>query len=201
MTTGQWVRILTEDGLTMETVGNQHQYIPCRVEINFPFNSWNVSWKMCRLNGLSSDLASFNFKLLHDLLITRQRLNQITPAAPALCSHCDAQVEEDLQHALVECSYNNGAGQTLLHTVQTSLPDITTASLLRLELTSVELDDELSTVTFISAFLKEIWDKRHARSRITSFDIRATIEARCLLLRKSRWKNSIASITNMINSV
>ena len=201
MTTGQWVRILTEDGLTMEMEGDQHQYIPCRAELKFPSNNWTVSWTMCRLNGLGSDLASFNFKLLHDLLITRQRLHQITPAATALCSHCDAQAEEDLQHALVDCGYNNGAGQTLLNIVHTSLPDMTTASLLRLELTSVEIEDELSTVTFISAFLKEIWDKRHSRSRITSFDIRATIEARCLLLRKSRWRNSIATLTNMINSV
>jgi hypothetical protein len=81
------------------------------------------------------------------------------------------------------------------------LPDMTTGSLLRLELPSVELDDELSTVTFISAFLKEIWDKRHSRSRITSFDIRATIEARCLLLRKSRWRNNLATLTSMIHSV
>ena len=146
-------------------------------------------------------MASFNFKLLHDLLITRQRLHQIIPAATAICSHCDAHAEEDLQHALVNCSYNNGAGQNLLHIVQTSLPDMTAASLLRLELTSVELDDELSTVTFISAFLKEIWDKRHTRSRIISLEIRATIETRCILLRKSRWRNSIATLTNMINSV
>ena len=153
---------------------------------------------MCRLNGIGSD---YNFKLLHDHFITRQSLHKITPAATALCSLCDAHAEEDLQQALIDCSYINGVGHTLLHIVQTSLPDMTAASLLRLELTSVEVDDELSTVTFISAFLKEIWDNRHARSRIASVEIRATIEARCLLLRKSRWRNSIATLTNMINSV
>ena len=79
---------------------------------------------MCRLNVLGSDLASFNFKLHYDILITRQRLHQITPAAKAICSHCDAHAEEDLQHALVNCSYNNGAGQNILHIVQTSLPDL-----------------------------------------------------------------------------
>jgi hypothetical protein len=52
---------------------------------------------------------------------------------------------------LMPKSYNNGAGQNLLHIVQTSLPDMTAASLLRMELMSVEVDDELSTVTFIPA--------------------------------------------------
>ena len=43
MSTGQWVRLLTENGLTMEMVAGQHQYIPCRAESKSPNNDW--SWK------------------------------------------------------------------------------------------------------------------------------------------------------------
>ena len=201
MSTGQWVRLLTEDGLTMEMVAGQHQYIPCRAERNSPNNDWTVSWRLCRLPGLGSDLITFNFKLLHGLLVTRQRLHHLTPAATAACSHCQAQVEEDLPHALVDCSYNNGAGQALFQAVQVHVPELTVVSLLRLELPSLEADDELCIVTMISAILQEIWSKRLTKSRIHLYDIRATLEARCLLLRKSRLESNFESLTSMINNL
>ena len=186
MSTGQWVRVLTEQGLTMSVEAGHQQFIPCRAETRYPTNDWTVSWRLCRLPGLGSDLISFNFKLLHGLLVTRQRLHQLTPAANATCSHCDAQVDEDLQHALIDCSYNSGAGQALLSTGQGYIPELTAASLLRLELPSLEADAELSIVTFISAVMMELWNKRMSKSRIQLYDIRATLKARCLLLRKSR---------------
>ena len=200
MTTGQWARLLTEDGLTMEMVQGQHQYIPCRAENKAPTNDWTTSWRLCRLSGLGSELVTFNFKLLHGLLVTRQRLHHLTPAAAPTCAHCDAQVEEDLQHALIDCSYNHGAGQAVLHSVQASMPELTATSLLRLELPSLatDVDAELCTVTFISTVLQEIWNKRFSKTRILLFDIRATLEARCLLLRKSRLQNNYETLSNLI---
>ena len=91
MTTGQWVRLLTEDNLTMER-NIPSQYIPCRAELSSPTTDWELSWRLCRLRGLGSDLSSFNFKLLHGLLVTKQRLHQFTPGTPSTCSHCDHQV-------------------------------------------------------------------------------------------------------------
>ena len=203
MSTGQWARLLTEDGLTMEMVQGQQQYIPCRAENKAPTNDWATSWRLCRLSGLGSELVSFNFKLLHGLLVTRQRLHHLTPAAAATCFHCDAQVDEDLQHALIYCSYNHGVGQALLHPVQASMPELSATSLLRLELPSLatDADAELSTVTFISTVLQEIWNKRLSKTRILLFDIRATLEARCLLLRKSRLGNSYETLSSLIQSL
>ena len=43
MTTRQWVRILTEYGLTMEKTGTGHQYIPCRAELSSPHTDWYVN--------------------------------------------------------------------------------------------------------------------------------------------------------------
>ena len=45
MDTSQWVRILTEDGLTMEMVGARQQYIPCRAELSSPHTDWSVRGK------------------------------------------------------------------------------------------------------------------------------------------------------------
>ena len=43
LTTGQWVRILTEDGMTMQVVYGQQQYIPCRAKVNCPTNDCTVA--------------------------------------------------------------------------------------------------------------------------------------------------------------
>ena len=201
MSTSQWVRILTEDGLTMEMVGARQQYIPCRAEISSPLTDWSLSWRICRMAGLGSDLASFNLKLLHGLLVTRQRLHHLTPAASARCAHCDEQIDEDLQHALIHCNYNNGTGENLLRVAQIYIPAMSAASLLRLELVNLDGTTEYSLATLISACLMCIWDKRYTRARIIPFDTRATLEARCLLLRKTRFANQATILAEMIQNL
>ena len=199
MSTSQWVRLLTEDGLTMEIQDGTRRFIPCRSELSSPTTDWSLSWKLGRLNGLGNELASFNFKLLHGLLVTKQRMHHFTPGTAATCTHCDAHVDEDLQHALLHCSYNHGVGQSLLSVAQIHIPDITAASLLRLELASLSDEHELPLATFISAALLAIWDKRYTKSRILLYDIRATLEARCQLLRETRYESTVPIL--MINAM
>ena len=89
MSTSPWVRILTEDGVTMELGrGQVKQYIPCKAEISFPHNDWEQSWRLCRLKGIGSDLASFNFKLLHGLLVTKERMHHLNPHSSPYCTLC-----------------------------------------------------------------------------------------------------------------
>ena len=160
MSTSQWTRLLTEDGLTMIEENNVRKYIPCRSEPSSPTTDWELVWRQCRQAGLGSDLDSFNFKLLHGLLVTKQRFNHLTPGTPATCSHCQEGVQEDLQHALLHCLYNDGAGQALLSAVQVHLPETDAAALLRLELTNLPEELEFPMMTFISCTLMAIWDKR-----------------------------------------
>ena len=198
MSTSQWVRVLTEEGLTMEFNG-VWQHIPCRPEILAPNNDWEHTWKLVRLRGLDSDLTSFNFKLVHGLLVTKKRMHQLNPVTPSTCTHCNDLVEEDLQHALLSCSYNDGVGQSLLAAVQNILPDVTPDCLLRLELGNLQEDDELSLVTVISTCLMETWKKRFEKLRIRLYDIRATLEARCLLLRETRFSENSQSLVNLVS--
>ena len=105
MSTSQWVRILTEDGLTMEPTENlDRRYIPCRAEAATPDGDWDLSWRLCRLPILSSLLTSFNFKLLHLLLPTKARLHHLTPNTSPLCSLCTEMAVEDVKHALHCCN-------------------------------------------------------------------------------------------------
>ena len=186
-----------EDGLTIEMVGEACQYIPCRSKTLAPANEWSLSWRLCRLNGLGSELTSFVFKLLHELLVTKSRLQQLTPKSSAICTHCNDQLPEDLQHALLFCSYNDGIGLALISALHSKIPDITPAAILRLELKDLPEDSELCTTIFLSTIFKEIWDKRLSKSRIRLYDIRATLEARCLLLRETRFRNQLATLSEL----
>jgi hypothetical protein len=117
------------------------------------------------------------------------------------CVHCDEQIDEDLQHALIHCNYNKWTGENLLRVAQIYIPAMSSDSLLRLELVNLDGTTEYSLATLISACLMCIWDKRYTRARIIPFDTRATLEARCLLLRKTRFSNHAAIFPEMINNL
>ena len=201
MSTKQWVRHLTEDGLTMEMVSGQPQYIPCRAEMSSPLNNWSISWRLSRLRGLGSDLCSFNFKLLHSLLVTRSRLHHLNQAASANCILCTDNTEEDISHALISCEYNDSVGQDLHHIVQDYVPGLTVPSMLRLELSDVEEETELVVVTFISTILREIWNMRLGKTTIRRNTIRTSLEAKCQILRKTRLNCNHDVFTSMINNI
>ena len=63
-------------------------------------------------------------KLLHQRLVTRQRIHHLNPQTPPTCNLCETDVEEDLQHAFISCNYNNGVDEALLRIVEEHVPDI-----------------------------------------------------------------------------
>ena len=200
LTISQWARILTEDGLTMEQVPNQEtrQYISCSCELLSPNNDWQISWKLFRLRGLSSEMISFNFKLLHRLLPVKDRLHRITPTTPATCTLCPSSCPETLEHALLSCAYNNGTGQALITTLQRVLPSLTADQLLLLQFVDLTETQELPLVFFSTAFLLEVWNRRVKKGRIGIYDIRSTLEARCSLLRETRYQNCYECLMELV---
>ena len=109
---------------------------------------------------------------------------------------CDEEVAEDLEHALLICNYNNGVGQALLTAVNEYLPVSPTNSqaILRLDLPG-------PIITFISSILLDIWESRLSNSRITLFDTRTNLEARCSLLRETRFEEAVPKFTELINKL
>ena len=197
MTTGQWVQALTEGGLTMEGAGSK-QYKLCKAEIASPTTDWSLSWKLCRLPGLGSELSTFNFKLLHGLLVTKLRQNHFKSSISPLCPLC-SKSNEDLHHALITCEFNNGVGQLLLSTVHSFIPTISGPALLRLELSELQEDQELPITLFTSSILLAIWEKRFRKCKFDLYEIRATLEARCLLLRKTRLDKNVPILQTLLS--
>ena len=183
----------------MEVVESK-RFKPCKAEVCSPNTDWQLSWMICLLPGLGSELTSFNFKLLHKLLVSRERLHQLTPATSPLCSLCSRE-NEDLMNALINCDFNNNVGNTLLNLIKLYVPSLTGPSLLRLELTNLPEEKLFSVTFFTSTILKTIWDKRMAKSRISSYEVRTTLEAKCILLRKTRFVSRVPILEELLTNL
>ena len=132
----------------------------------------------------------FNFKLLHCLLVTNLRLFDLGRRNSPACSLC-AYEREDLLHALLSCPFNQTIGVKLTSIVKKYLPTATNDMLLRLEFNDLQAEAEFS-VTFITSFvLQYIWEKRVARCQPSLYEVRTSLEAKCILLRKTRRANAV----------
>ena len=184
----------------MELVPNMdtRKYIPCKSELLSPHNDWQLSWRLCRLRGLSSEMMSFNFKLLHHLLPVRSRLHQITSATPPNCTLCPCACPETIEHSLIFCPYNAGTGMALVSAFKNELPSLTTEQLLLYNFPDLSETLEFSLVFLTAALLLEVWTRRIKKSKITLYDIRTTLEAKISLLRETRYHNMNKTMEEII---
>ena len=142
MSIKEWSTMLTEENLTMDNTDMANRkYKPCRAETYSPTTDWSLCWRLYRLKGLGSEITSFNFKLLHRLLVTKERYHVLTPAVSPLCPLCSLE-NEDLQHAFITCNFNHNVGNKLLDSVKNILPEISAPALLRSELSNLSEDLE-----------------------------------------------------------
>ena len=98
-------------------------------------NRLENSWRLSRLKGLGPEHTSFLFKLVHRLLVTRERQHRTNSAASPNCraQGCQEAVE-NLEHALFYCPTNNNVGKSVLHILREHHRHITAEAVLRLEL-------------------------------------------------------------------
>ena len=166
------------------------EYIPFRVELLHPTTDWEITWRRSRLSGLGSELASFLFRLLHDLLPTRERQNRIFPASTNICRLCPANSVEDLPHSFFYCSFNTEFGMPIFNTLLNIDDTLTPEKLLRLE---IDLDDEmeLPIVWYLAAKLFHIWNCRVSGRRAKLYTTRAEVESRVNLLRETRFRAAV----------
>ena len=204
LSTRQWYRLLLEDRVTMSP-GNDDSppsLLPIRAEIIHPDTDWSSSWKLARTRGLASDLTAFLFRLLHHLLPTQDRVLRIIgnqQEHPGRCNLCQVE-NEDLLHAFFNCQKSMLAGHALLGYLQHCIPDLSPEEALRLELGEV-LDevDQLAAVCLLSTGLMYIWETRVDKKLVTIFKMRAEIEARISILRKTRYAASGERMLEMIS--
>ena len=123
----------------------------CRVELKHPHVDWEQTLTLAATPGLSSEQSSFLWRMIHDLLPTRERLYRLSmPDIPSqICDLCSMDAEDNTQHALLQCPFNT-ANSFLLRVIQNVLPHAQPNLLLLLQL-NVEQDMRLP-ITFAHIF-------------------------------------------------
>ena len=186
-----------EDGNSVPTL------LPIRPELLHHNSDWPNIWARSKTKGLGSDLSSFLFRLLHQLLPTQERVQRIMgnrgqePAG--LCLLC-RQEREDLQHAFFFCQESAGVGLALLGYVQHVVSTITPEECLRLEIgDDLGEEDQLAVVCLLASGLKYIWETRAEKKDLSLHKMRDEIEARVFILRKTIYLVSGDKIIEMIN--
>ena len=200
MSLKQWYQVLLEDNVTMVEIENKRVYIPCRVEVLHPATDWETTWRLARLPGRGSELVSFLVRLLHELLPTRERQQRITPSTPNICKLCQDTAVEDQFHALFQCDFNREVSHALVQPLLTYDNSITPEKLLKLEFSCSE-ESELPIVWYVASCLMNMWNFRASGKRVRLYTIRAEVESRVALLRETRYRDSAATIQEILNSL
>ena len=184
----------------MRRNGGNLEVIPCRAELRSPGTDWGCVWRRIRLPGLDSELTSFLFRLLHDLLPTKERQNRISAATPSTCTYCQDDTEEDLLHGMFLCEYNRDVSHALVQAILAYDNTITPRRLLTLEYDVADDDLELPITWVTAETLKQIWNSRLSGKRVRLYTIRAEIESKVAMMRKTRHYNTSQKILELIRT-
>ena len=199
MTVKAWYKHLLEVNITHSGEPGSRELVPCRVERLNPSMDWKKSWMAASLPGLTSSKSSFLWKMLHDILPTRERMHRMSlPGVPsAICTLCSDNKEDNSEHALLTCSYTKVGADNLLLALQQEIPDMTLERIKFLDFRS----DDLYPVTFLTAtVLEQLWISRTEKKRCTWPSIRAQVESEILLLRKGRLAQAGDRVQHMLDA-
>ena len=106
---------------------------------------------------------------------------------------------EDPLHAFFTCQHSQVPGHALLGYLQTAVPNLTPEGALKLQFeTSLNDDQLLATVCLLSSGLSFIWERRVLKKQVSIFTMRAEIEAKISILRKTRHSNAALLMVEML---
>ena len=203
MSTKEWYTVLVEDRVTMSpaTENSPASLLPISIETLHPNTEWSAIWNILRMKGLGSDLVSFQFKMVHRLLPTRQRVARLglDDGQAGLCLHCRGEVE-DLTHCFFDCPRNMVVGLGLLGCVQQLCPGLSADAAVLLDLgASLSETESLATLCILITGLKYIWEVRLDKKVVHMYKMRAEIEVKVSILRKTRYSAAAIKIDELMN--
>ena len=161
-----WVRLLTEEHITMEIDNEtrQQHYKPCKAELSSPTTDWSLSWGACRQPGVPPDLASFMWRVMHNLLSTQA--HRFGTIRSPVCKMQGCTEIGSLEHELLYCNKNDGIGYDLLSCLQHYKPGLQADAVLRLEHGSGGDDMSLPITPLTAIILSTIWKERESGTTI-----------------------------------
>ena len=151
-----WYRVLLENHVTHEVVKSRMRLKPCKAEIKNPEVDWEKVWPLAVTPGLPSELLTFLWRMIHNLLPCQTRLFRLSMPniTSNICTLCDNNQVGDLTHSLMLCSFNDGAGQFLLSLLQNHIPSLQPAQVVLLDL-DVQEEHQLPLVFLTASVLSQ----------------------------------------------
>ena len=200
MTSKEWYNFILRSELEEVGPDGEYKLVPCRVELQAPAHDWTRSWSMARMKGLTSSSMTFLWKLLHQLLPTRERQNRILQdGTGSNCQTCRTGELDTLAHALALCNGSNHIFQWLKTGIERFSSETTVEKVLKLDITITQPlpFNELPIIWFISEVLRNLWETRAAGKPCRLENIRASVIAECEILRMSKY-GDIATIIDLM---
>ena len=111
---------------------------------------------------------------------------------------CPSGSDEDRVHALLECSYNGEVNNWIAQFTRRAVPLCNPSDIVNLNLQITE--PMIFPLTWsLSLVLSLVWQCRVAKKTISLYSIRAEVEAKINMLRKSRLRETVPTIKNLLN--
>ena len=180
--------------------------LPLRMETLHPAVDWPNTWRLASMRGLPSNLSSFAFRFLHDLLPTQERIARFganrgarNPGACRRCTNFD--ITETREHALQLCPSSLGASAALLTILRTVIPGLTAEALMFLSFPPLDSTLELPVVTTLLTGYSFLWQCREAGKVAEPLRMRGELEASAYTLQHSKHHAAAGVMTNMLQSL
>ena len=178
---------------------NQRVLIPIKTEIRNPTVNWDRSWSFTWLSGLTSEQSSFLFKMLHNILPTKSRLFRLHQTDDPACSLCTSGNSEDTSHALLSCNFNTAeVNNWIIEFAKKVSPNSTLQDIVTLNL-DLEECNIYPMIWSLSHMFIMVLQHRVSKKAFTLYTVRATLEAKMNILRKSRLSIKADQIALMLN--
>ena len=186
LSSGQWYRLLLEKHVICELKNQRLVFRSLKVELAFPLVNWELSWLFAVLKGLPSENMAFLWRMMHDILPTQSRLfrMKVANAVSDKCLLCQENAVGDIAHCLMLCAYNDGVGKLVTDFLSKFNSNLEPRQVVHLNFEVGE--NPLPPIFFVSTVLLEVWSCRKEKKPIRLYNIRATLEAKINILRKSR---------------
>ena len=128
--------------------------LPCKVELLKPEINWEQIYAKLKISSLPSDVRSFGWKLIHQLLPCESLLKQRLISNSDKCRFsCD--LVANLDHCLFECTLVEEVGLWVMGIVKKSDPAAN-----RCDVVCLKLPESESLVWIVLQSLKFAWCKR-----------------------------------------
>ena len=167
-------------------MGSDNVTIPLHCESKLPWLDWPQAWSRIRLRGLDPEAAATSFKIMHDILPTKYKVDQMSKNNDPLqgrCTFCPL-LKDDIIHALSLCTRSHEAAQCLLKIIKKINVNITLVDAIYYQ--GDFGNRPLAMSWIISTSFHLIWSSRQLGG-ISAPKLMAELSARVEILSKTKY--------------